>query len=363
MRFLPIEETVEIPTKPRGFQSLMTATPSEPSSSPNVNLAEPGALFQPPWIFRNGHIQTLAGTYLFGRTKDRSGLTTSVATVGEVLVDDGDRLVFHDECPENWRPGDRVALLLHGLAGSHASPYMQRIANQLCRENVRTFRLDWRGCGAGMSLARLPYHSGRSDDLRAVITAVQNRCPASPICLIGFSMGGNVALKLLGESSKFDGVIRAVAVCPPIDLSETIEYINTGLARWYDAYFAKTCIRNVQHRQLVRPDAIVPEGWFARPPRSMREFDETFTAPVCGFASAADYYSLSSAKQFLPGITVPTLIIAAQDDPVVPFGPFANAALSPTTELRAPKHGGQLGFVTANGPTWLDRQVIDWTIS
>ena len=176
-------------------------------------------------------------------------------------------------------------------------------------------------------------------------------------------MGGNVALKLLGESSTIDGVIRAVAVCPPIDLSETIEYINTGWARVYDAYFAKTCIRNIQHRQLVRPDAIIPDGWFTRPPRSMREFDETFTAPVCGFASAADYYSLASAKQFLPGITVPTLIIAAQDDPVVPFGPFANAILSPTTELRAPRHGGHLGFVTTNGPTWLDRQVIDWTTS
>ena len=327
----------------------MTATPPESSSVTNVNPTEPSDLFQPSWLLRNGHIQTLAGTYLFGRTKDRSGLTTSVSTVGEVLVDDGDRLVYHDECPEDWRPGDRVALLLHGLAGSHASPYMER--------------LDWRGCGAGMSLARLPYHSGRSDDLRATITEVQSRCPSSPICLIGFSMGGNVALKLLGESSKIDGVIRAVAVCPPIDLSETIEYINTGWARVYDAYFAKTCIRNVQHRQLVRPDAIVPEGWFGRPPRSMREFDETFTAPVCGFASAADYYSLCSAKQFLPGITVPTLIIAAQDDPVVPFGPFVDAKLSPTIKLRAPRHGGHLGFVTTNGPTWLDRQVIDWTIS
>ena len=341
----------------------MTATPPESSSVTNVNPTEPSDLFQPSWLLRNGHIQTLAGTYLFGRTKDRSGLTTSVSTVGEVLVDDGDRLVYHDECPEDWRPGDRVALLLHGLAGSHASPYMERIANQLCRQNVRTFRLDWRGCGAGMSLARLPYHSGRSDDLRATITEVQSRCPSSPICLIGFSMGGNVALKLLGESSKIDGVIRAVAVCPPIDLSETIEYINTGWARVYDAYFAKTCIRNVQHRQLVRPDAIVPEGWFGRPPRSMRDCDETFTAPVCGFASAADYYSLCSAKQFLPGITVPTLIIAAQDDPVVPFGPFVDAKLSPTIKLRAPRHGGHLGFVTTNGPTWLDRQVIDWTIS
>ena len=165
----------------------MTATPPESSSVTNVNPTEPSDLFQPSWLLRNGHIQTLAGTYLFGRTKDRSGLTTSVSTVGEVLVDDGDRLVYHDECPEDWRPGDRVALLLHGLAGSHASPYMERIANQLCRQNVRTFRLDWRGCGAGMSLARLPYHSGRSDDLRATITEVQRRSNISTPAGLAFT--------------------------------------------------------------------------------------------------------------------------------------------------------------------------------
>ena len=94
----------------------------------------------------------------------------------------------------------------------------------------------------------------------------------------------------------------------------------------------------------------------------MREFDETFTAPVCGYESAADYYAKCSASQFLPTIAVPTLIIASQDDPVVPNFPLTKARLSTTTELRAPKYGGHMGFVTTGGAGWLDQQVIDWTM-
>ena len=344
----------------------MSATPSN-APLPSLNeLGDQLELFRPPWMFRNGHIQTLAGTYVFGHGPKRYRLPAATSTLGEVSIGDGDRLVYHDDCPPTWRAGDPIALLLHGLAGSHLSPYMGRIAAQLYRQNIRAIRLNWRGCGTGMLLARYPYHSGRSEDLLATIDTLHDRFPSSPITVIGFSMGGKVALKLLGEAGAVGngtaGIARAVAVCPPIDLSVTIEYISTGWARVYDAYFAKTCVRNVRSRQQVRPDAIVPEGWFAQPPRCMREFDESFTAPVCGFASASDYYAKCSARPFLPTISVPTLIIAAQDDPVIPFGPFADATLSPTTQLRAPKHGGHLGFITHAGPCWLDQQIVNWTM-
>ena len=346
----------------RGLQPNMSSMSTESAFESLKGPAKQMDSFQPPWMFRNGHIQTLAGTYLFGRKANRLLLPTPTL-IQEVRVDCGDLVVFHDDCPATWKPGDRVALLLHGLAGSHQSPYMKRIAAQLYQRGVRTMRLDFRGCGAGVTLARYPYHSGRSDDLMATILSIQALCPESPLCLIGFSMGGNVALKLLGEVGNIEGVERAVAVCPPIDLSLTIDFIGSGLARVYDAYFAKTCIQNVRRRQLARPDAIIPAGWFERPPRNMREFDETFTAPVCGFTSAAHYYQSASARQFLSEITIPTLIIAAQDDPVIPFEPFTQTDLSASTQLRAPRHGGHIGFVTARGPSWLDHQIIDWTIS
>ncbi len=331
-----------------------------PSLAPN----EPEELFRPPWLLRNAHVQTLTGAYVFGRWRQDPPFPSITTVLGQVLLDDGDRLVYHDDCPSEWKPGDPVVLLLHGLAGSHASRYMIRIGSKFNRLNLRTFRLDWRGSGAGMPFARYPYHSGRSEDLLAAVQSIQRLCPNSAIHVVGFSMGANVALKLLGEvgaaSHGTGGITRAVAVCPPIDLSQTIEFIQTGLARQYNNYFARLCVRDVTRRKQLRPDSIVPEGWLARPPREMREFDESFTAPVCGFASAEAYYAHSSAKQYLPVIAVPTLIIAAQDDPLIPFDPFKDAVLSPAVQLLAPKYGGHMGFVTTTGPGWLDCQIIDW---
>lgn len=324
-----------------------------------------GDLFLPPWILRNGHVQTLAGMYLNSPWANHRPLTSSLATTGEVLLSDGDRLIYHDDCPADWKPGDRAALLLHGLTGSHASPYMSRIARRLNRRNVRTFRLDWRGCGAGIALARYPYHSGRSSDVLATIAEIKIRCPRSPISVIGFSLGGNVVLKLLGEApsstESLGEVDRALAVCPPIDLTTTVKSLWKGLARLYDRYFCRACIRDVRHRQRLRSDAVIPDEWFSRRPRTLYEFDDTFTAPVCGFDSALDYYAQSSANQYLAAIRIPTLVIAAQDDPVIPFHQFETADYSSTTKLLASRHGGHMGFCTPRGPEWLDHHIVEWT--
>lgn len=328
------------------------------------NLAGKDRLL-PPWFFRNGHIQTLAGMYLYSKLSSRRQVSQNIATSGEVLLSDGDRLVFQDDRPLNWQPGSRVALLLHGLGGSHASPYMARIARLLNKQQVRTFRLDWRGCGAGAALARYPYHSGRSSDVVTTIRQIESRCPDSPIAVIGFSLGGGVALKLLGEeresADRVDVVDRAIAVCPPIDLQTTVNALSKGLGRLYDRYFYKYCIRHIRQRHRLHPDTIVPDGWFSKLPKTMHEFDNTYTAPVCGFESARDYYSRCSANQFLSNIKVPTLVIAAQDDPLIPFNQFKAADYSSTTALLAPRHGGHLGFCTPRGPAWLDRQIVEWT--
>lgn len=322
--------------------------------------------FLPPWMFRNGHVQTLAGMYVYAPRAARQAVASSTLTTGEVLLCDGDRLVYHDECPTQWKSGDRVALLLHGLAGSSASSYMRRISRLLHKQHVRTVRLDWRGCGAGAALARYPYHSGRSNDVAATIAEIQTRCPNSPITVIGFSLGGNITLKLLGENRSsretLGNVDRAIAVCPPIDLITTVQSLWKGWARLYDRYFCKACVRDVCQRREVRPDAVVPDGWFSQSPKSLYEFDDTFTAPVCGFESALDYYAKSSSLQFLTAIQIPTLVIAAQDDPVIPYHQFQAADFSPTTELRAPRHGGHMGFCTTSGVGWLDRQIVEWTI-
>lgn len=339
----------------------MSASPIPSAYSQAHRPVDRADSFAPPWAFRNGHVQTLAGTYVFGRWRRKTLVTNLVATWGEVPVDQGDKLIYLDEHPETWQPGDRVALLLHGLSGSHDSPYMRRIAQQLNRQNVRTIRLDWRGSGAGVALARYPYHSGRSDDLKATIAELKHRLPDSPLIVVGFSMGGNILLKLLGESGSSISIARAISVCPPVDLAYTVQKLQHGLARYYDYYFARACVRDVRKRREIRADSIIPDGWLANPPKTMLEFDDTFTAPVCGFASGSDYYARSSARSLLPSIKVPTLIIAAQDDPVVPSDPLETAELSSAIELRVTRHGGHMGFITGRGTGWLDRQIVDWT--
>jgi len=342
---------------------MFTTTPPLPSA----DRSETHEPFSPPWFYRNGHVQTLAGLYLYAPRVSRLQSAATRSTTGEVLLPDGDRLVYQDDCPAGWQVGDRIALLLHGLGGSHASPYMVRIAARLNERNVRTFRLDWRGCGAGASLARYPYHSGRSDDVAATIIQIQTLCPGSPISLIGFSLGGNVALKLLGEPrhsiEQLASVDRALAICPPIDLHFSVMSLQQGWAKLYDRYFCRSCTRNVHLRVQQRPDAVIPEGWFSKRPRTLYEFDETYTAPVSGFESAADYYGRSSAQQFLADIKVPTLIIAAQDDPLIPFSQFRNANYSSTTRLLAPRHGGHLGFCTLRGQHWLDQQIVERAVA
>ena len=156
-------------------------------------LAPASTAFRPHPLLRGGHFQTLAGFYLTGRP------LAYKAQQHRVALADGDQLVLHDDQPADWQPGDRAALLIHGLAGCHQSSYMPRVAAALEERGIRVFRLDLRGCGAGVGLARMPYHGGRSEDAAAALETLTRLCPDSPVALVGFSMGGNIALKLLGE--------------------------------------------------------------------------------------------------------------------------------------------------------------------
>lgn len=343
--------------------SSQAADVPRPAGSENVVMTnQPEDKFRPPWWLRNGHMQTLAGAFLRAEPHHSEPRPAVTSAQIEFVLPDGDRLVAQDDRPFSWQTGAPVAILLHGLGGSNGSPYMRRIARQLNEKGIRSIRLDWRCCGAGLALARYPYHSGRSDDLDAAMAAIRNLCPGSEIMLVGFSLGGNVALKWLGEAATAANVSRAVAVCPPVCLASSVKRLGKGLGRWYNHYFTRVCIQHVRRRQLVRPDAIVPDNWFKRLPRTLQEFDETFTAPVCGFASAADYYQRCSAQPKLASISVPTLIVAAQDDPLIPFRSLVEAPLSTSTELRSSKHGGHLGFLGRGGPGWLDRQVMRWLL-
>jgi predicted alpha/beta-fold hydrolase len=212
--------------------------------------------FHPHLLFPTGHLQTLAGIYLPQRTRQET------ARQHRVALPDGDQIILHDDCPQTWQPAGRSALLIHGLTGCHASNYMQRIAARLNDRGVRTFRMDLRGCGAGLGLARLPYHSGRSEDAAAALRKIAELCPASPTILIGFSLGANIALKLLGEAPADlpANLDRAVAICPPVDLWQCVQTLARGVNRLYDRHFVRGLLTQVAMKRRLIPEACAGSG-------------------------------------------------------------------------------------------------------
>ncbi|MGY8768952.1 MAG: YheT family hydrolase [Pirellulales bacterium] len=314
--------------------------------------------FRPHPLMKNPHVQTLLGAFWQGRWSDYQ------ADQHQVQLPDGDALVLHDDCPETWTRGDRVAILVHGLGGCHQSNYMVRISEKLKQIGVRCFRLDLRGCGAGKQLASQPFHAGCSDDAAAAVQYLADHCPDSPCTIVGFSMGGNIILKLAGESgAETPGNLdSAFAVAPPVDLALCCDNMSQGLNRLYDKNFVRSLIRHVKAREITHPD---PDGvFFEKRPAKIREFDSCFTAPLAGFDSVEDYYTRASAGPLLKDIRIPTHILTAADDPIVPIEIFSQFDLSDSISMQTAQHGGHLGFMASSKVVadrrWMDLQVIQW---
>lgn len=309
-------------------------------------------------LVRGGHAQTVLGTYLPWRK------VAYRAVRHPVQLSDGDRVVLHDDCPATWQPGGRVVLMLHGLAGSHQSAYMVRIASKLEYRGVRTFRMDHRGCGAGTDLARNPYNAGRSEDLREVIESISSLCPGSPVTIVGFSLSGNIVLKMLGEDPENvpAAVDSAAAVNAPIELSASVAFIDRMSCKPYDRHFVGLLYDQVMERHSKEANGA--QAPFARRPRSLREFDDIYTGPTCGYANGEDYYSRCSAAQFAGGIRIPTLVLAAADDPLVPVASFERVQFANSIQVHVAEGGGHLGYVARGGHDpdrrWMDWRIVDW---
>jgi predicted alpha/beta-fold hydrolase len=313
--------------------------------------------FEPLERLGSGHLQTLAGYCAVARPRP------GPARQHPVTLADGDRVVLHENCPGGWRPAHRAALLVPGLGGSHETPYLVRTAAKLCRRGVRTFRMDQRGFGAAAGLARWPHHAGRSEDVAAALRAVDRLTGGAPTSLVGFSLGGNIALKLAGESPDLvpPNVTGVMAVNPPIDLAALIARLEHRSNRLYHGYFMRAVLRVVarRHRDAWPADAGFPCF------RSSHEFNERFLAPVCGFGTARRYYELCSAAPYLPAVRLPALVLASRDDPLVPAHSFERARLSPSTRLAMTDRGGHLGYLGRAAPPdpdlrWMDWRVVDW---
>ena len=326
-------------------------------------ISQPKSEFRPVRLLSNGHVQTLAGIFLPHAAADSRGLGT---TSHVVPLDDGDRIVLHENCPADWRPTDPNVLLVHGLCGCHASGYMLRMMRRLVHRRVRVFRMDLRGCGAGEGLAQSPTHCLRIEDAQAALNFIARCCPDSATRLVGFSLGGAITLNLLGEigASSVGNLEAAIAVCPPIDLVDVESRLNSWVGRPYNRFFA----RNLW-KQLLRKHQLTGEPLSDRLPGRLRwlhQYDQHITAPLGGFASADQYYRQASPGRLLSAIRLPTLIIATEDDPIIPIQPLQRSSCAERVEVLVTRRGGHLGFLgRRNGDPdrrWLDWRIIDWLL-
>ncbi|MEL7497966.1 MAG: alpha/beta fold hydrolase [Planctomycetota bacterium] len=314
--------------------------------------------FQPKRFLRSGHAQTLGAFFLRGRRSPYQ------ATKHVVQLDDGDRLVIHDDQPDSWITGDRIAILLHGLCGCHSAPYVVRCADKLQRQGIRTIRVDMRGFGDSTYLSRSHLHGGCWFDASAVVDYVHQMSPLSKLSLVGFSIGGNIILKMLGlwGEDHHPNVDSAVAVCPPIDLVHCAWNIRQLGNRIYENYFVKKMSKQLMMRRRKVAD-LVDNGVNPLPSRLIH-FDDQFTAPCWGYRGAMDYYEDASSTTHLGNVAVRTIILTAQDDPVVPIKMFESTPLSSAIDVVAPRHGGHLGFLSRahNDPDrhWMDWRICQW---
>jgi uncharacterized protein len=321
--------------------------------------AEPSRPFRPLPLLGNRHVQTVLG-HLLG-----AAAPCLPPRERQVLLPDGDRLVLHDRTPPVWRSGDRIVVLVHGLCGSHRSAGVLRLASALLPHGLRVVCLDLRGAGRGEGLARRTYNGGCSDDVRAALGEIRRGEPASPLVLVGFSLGGNIVLKLAGEAAAapVPNLERVAAVAPPADLERSAELLRRPGNRLYELYFVRLLVRMAQ-RQLRR----FPELPRARFPRrmSMRLFDDLYTAPLWGYADALDYYRRASAAPLLGRIRLPAFLLTARDDPFVAPEPLLSLPTAPGREVHVLERGGHLGFLGwdgAGGIRWLERRLAAWILN
>jgi predicted alpha/beta-fold hydrolase len=331
----------------------MRAKTSDPSFT-SKEIAIP-TRFRPLPLLGNPHVQTMLSQVLHGPVRSLP------ATERLVTLPDGDKLVLHESWRVRWQSGDPIAVLVHGLGGCHASMHLLRQAHRLLRRGVRVVRLDLRGVGRGERLARRTYNAACSEDVRRAAEAVCRDHPTSPLFMIGFSLGGNIVLKLAGEAAErpLPNLRRVAAVSPPIDMVRCAELLALPRNRLYDQYYIRLLVRQVRRHDRHFPD--LPRVRFPRR-LTMRLFDELHTAPRGGFADALDYYRRASSLPLIARIEVPTFILTARDDPFIAAESFEGLR-GKHLEVEIAARGGHMGFLGADGAggiRWAERRVEAW---
>jgi predicted alpha/beta-fold hydrolase len=313
----------------------------------------------PKSFLRNGHAMTV---YCWARRRAFPGLLS--ATAREFEVEPGTRVLAH--CHWQAQPSAHPALIvLHGLEGSSSAHYMRGIADKAFARGFSVILLNQRNCGGTEHLAPGLYHSGLTHDADHVIREIAAE-GISRVVVAGYSLGGNLALKLAGDyGDRPPASLRGVcAVSPVLELAACVR----ALERRQNVVYQWNFVRGLKAR--MRRKAVTHPGRYpvARltEVRSVRQFDELFTAPHFGFQGADDYYHRASAMRVIDRIRVPALIITAEDDPFVPADPFRDPRLTGNARITliVTPHGGHCGFVSDATATddgyWAEKQVVEF---
>ncbi|MDH5426848.1 MAG: alpha/beta fold hydrolase [Nitrospirota bacterium] len=268
----------------------------------------------------------------------------------------------------HWQPSPTnkpTVLLIHGLEGCTESHYMVGLAHKIWAKGWNCIRINQRNCGDSEHLTPTLYHNGLSQDYSQIIQEITNVDGCRQIWVIGYSMGGNLTLKLAGEMGGTLPTLSGVAaVSPNIQPAACVRALQHPSNWIYHHHFLRSL-----KAKLTRKDRLYPGKWnLAHLPniQTMWEFDDVYTAPDGGYRHAEDYYEQSAAEKTLTAIRIPTLIITAQDDPFIPYDIFHRSSLhhNALIELFAPSHGGHCGFVqhpqAQEDSFWAENRIIDW---
>jgi uncharacterized protein len=311
-----------------------------------------------PWL-RNPHLMTVVGAYW---PRNLSALPQATERLFE--VETGTQLLA--KCHWQAAPIRHATLVLvHGLEGSSESHYVLGIASKAFAAGLNVVRVNQRNCGGTEHLTPTLYEAGLSRDYRAILEELIGKDELPEIFFAGYSMGGNLVVKMAGEYGarpprELQGVC---AVCPSLDLAASCDASDDTRNLLYKWHFLWSFRRRMRRKARLFPERYhAAHLWRLR---TMRQWHEAITAPACGYRDAADYYYRASALRVVDQIRVPTLILTAQDDPMIPIATFRDRRIvgNPFIRLVTPKQGGHCGFVSRHSGDerfWAESRVVEF---
>jgi predicted alpha/beta-fold hydrolase len=310
-------------------------------------------IYKPPFFLFNAHIETIFPA-LFRRVKAGNAIAERITTPDDDFLD----LFWYQN-----NASKKLVIIQHGLEGNATRAYVLGMANAFLQNGFNVLTWNYRGCGTEMNRRLRFYHSGATDDLDTVIQHAFTSSDVEEVYLVGFSLGGNMTLKYLGERKTDPRIKKAVVFSVPLHLESSCRQISIPSNRIYASRFLKSLKKKISDKAALMPglDTTNLAGI-----KSLLAFDNRYTAPLHGYKDAVEYYTRCSAVYFLKNISIPTLIVNTRNDPFLSKECFPEGMLinHPFVKLETPERGGHVGFalMQRSGLYWSEQRAVRWVL-